>query len=92
MSAVSKALIAELSEADLDALADLLTPRLAARSQAAHEPESWLTVQQAADYLACRPQRIYNLISQRRLRHVKDGTRVLFRRQWLDDHLEASSS
>lgn len=91
MSAMARALIAELTDSDLDALADLLAPRLAVRTQMAHDPESWLTVDQAAGYLSCQPQRIYNLVSQRRLRHVKDGSRVLFRRQWLDDHLQGSS-
>jgi excisionase family DNA binding protein len=60
-------------------------------SRAPAEPDPWLNVAQAAAYLVCKPQRVYNLVSQRRLRHVKDGSRVLFRRQWLDEVLEGSS-
>lgn len=91
MSTLAAALLAELDDAALSALADRLAPRLAERLTAQHELTAWLTVQQAADHLACRPQRIYNLVSQRRLRHVKDGSRVLFRRQWLDEYLEAGA-
>jgi excisionase family DNA binding protein len=46
--------------------------------------EPWLTVEQAAAYLACPTSRIYALVSTRRLEHAKDGRRVLFRREWLD--------
>lgn len=76
-----------------DQLLDEIAQRAAALVNAdarAGQPDPWLNVVDAASYLACRPQRIYNLVSQRRLRHVKDGSRVLFRRQWLDDHLEAT--
>jgi excisionase family DNA binding protein len=89
-SAVASALLAELDDAALAALADRLAPLLAGH-QTVSQPDPWLTVDQAAAYLACRRQRVYNLVSQRRLRHAKDGSRVLFRRQWLDDYIEASS-
>jgi excisionase family DNA binding protein len=91
MTALAAALLAELDAQALDQLADALSPRLAERLTRPSESTPWLTVQQAADHLACRPQRIYNLVSQRRLRHVKDGSRVLFRRQWLDEYLEAGA-
>lgn len=47
----------------------------------------WFNVAQAADYLACKPQRIYDLVSQGKLKSAKDGRRVLFRREWLDQAL-----
>lgn len=53
------------------------------------QPDPWMTVADAAAYLACRKQRIYNLVSQGRLRHMKDGSRTLFRRQWLDELAES---
>jgi excisionase family DNA binding protein len=87
MSALVDALLAELDDAALDQLAARLAPRLAA----APRVEPWLTVNQAAAYLGCNRQRIYNLVSQRRLRHSKDGSRTLFRRQWLDQYLETNS-
>lgn len=46
--------------------------------------EGWFNVQQASSYLACKPQRIYDLVSMGRLKSAKDGRRVLFRREWLD--------
>lgn len=84
---VTIALSADQIEALAERVADILAKD---RAQNATR-ECWLTVDQAADYLGCRRQRIYNLVSQRRLRHRKDGSRVLFRRHWLDELLEASS-
>lgn len=49
--------------------------------------QGWYNVQQAAGYLACKPQRIYDLVSLGRLKCAKDGRRVLFRREWLDEVL-----
>jgi len=44
----------------------------------------YLTVVEAAEYLRCRPQRIYDLLSSRRLSKRKDGSRVLVERTELD--------
>lgn len=55
-------------------------------------PEPWIDVAEAAEHLACRPQRIYDLVSQGRLRHRKDGRRLLFRRSDLDAYLEEAGS
>ena len=46
-------------------------------------PEPYLDVEGAAAYLACGPHRIYDLRRQG-LRHYKDGSRLLFRREDLD--------
>ena len=54
------------------------------------KPSPYLDVDQAAAYLACDRDRIYDLKAQGRLRYVKDGRRLLFRLEWLDDVLEAS--
>ena len=54
-------------------------------------PEPWVTVQDAAAHLACKPQRVYDLCSRRdesRLPHRKDGSRLLFRLSELDAYLE----
>jgi excisionase family DNA binding protein len=82
MSALAAALLAELSDDDLAILAARLAPLLDAGEAG---PEPWLTVADAADYLRCGRQRVYNLVSQGRLQHAKDGSRVLFRRSWLDE-------
>jgi len=70
----------ELVEAIADQVAVRLQP---------HEPnDPWLDVDEAADYLRCKPQRIYDLVSYERLRVAKDGRRSLFKRAWLDEVLE----
>jgi excisionase family DNA binding protein len=52
------------------------------------EPESeYLTIPEAAELLRCKRQRIYDLLSQRRIPRVKDGTRTLLRRSDLDAYL-----
>ena len=55
------------------------------------EAEPWIGVEEAAEYLACKPQRVYDLTSQGRLEHRKDGRRLLFRRPWLDAYLEEAT-
>lgn len=69
------------------AIADELVKRLEASGvlAAAALPDPWLDVDQAATYLACKPQRIYNLVSEGRLRRAREGSRALFRRSWLDE-------
>lgn len=47
--------------------------------------EPWRNVEQAADYLACPRSRIYDLVRLGKLRHAKEGARLVFRREWLDD-------
>lgn len=56
----------------------------------APEADPLLTVEEAADYLRCKPPRIYDLTSQGKLRVHKDGARSLYRRSSLDAVLEAS--
>ena len=49
-----------------------------------------LTVEEAAEYLRCKPARVYDLTHQRKLRVHKDGSRNLYRRSDLDAVLEVS--
>jgi excisionase family DNA binding protein len=49
--------------------------------------DGWLDVAGAAAYMACKPQRVYDLVSAGRLRVAKDGARSVFRREWLDAYL-----
>jgi excisionase family DNA binding protein len=44
----------------------------------------WMTVAEAAEYLRCSPQRIYDLRSARRLSRHGDGSRALVDRHELD--------
>jgi excisionase family DNA binding protein len=55
------------------------------------EPASrspYMNVEEAAEYLRCKPQRVYDLVSMRRLTPRKDGSRSLFHRDDLDAVLE----
>lgn len=54
MCALAGAMMAELSEYDLDVLAERLAPRLAVRLAPASEPDPWLNTRQAAEHLAAR--------------------------------------
>lgn len=64
----------------LDELRELLDAR--------EGPEPWIDVEQAAEYLGCKPQRIYNLKHEGRIPYRKDGSKLLFRRSELDASLE----
>ena len=50
--------------------------------------EAWVGVEQAAEHLGCKPQRIYNLVHARAIPYRKDGSRLLFRLSDLDAWLE----
>lgn len=50
--------------------------------------DRWLTVEQAAEHMACSRQRIYDLASQGALVGGRDGSRRVFRRSELDAYLE----
>jgi excisionase family DNA binding protein len=59
--------------------------------QAAGEDErrsKYLTVEEAAELYRCKPQRIYELVSARRLTSVKEGGRTLLLRSELEERLE----
>jgi excisionase family DNA binding protein len=58
-------------------------------ARVARAPASpYLTVREAATYLRCEPQRIYNLLSEGRLTRVKDGGRTLVARAEVDRYLQ----
>ena len=75
-----------LAPETLAALAELLAPYLP--QPAAPEASPYLTVTEAAAYLRSRRQRVYDLLSSRRLPRIKDGSRVLIRRADLDAYLD----
>lgn len=74
----------------LEVIAERVAELLAKQAPAA-EPDPYLTVDQAAEYLACKPKRIYDLCSQHRVDCLKDGSRTLLRRADLDAYLKAST-
>ena len=72
----------ELFERIAERAADLLAER-----QRPPAPEM-LSVGETADLLRCKPQRVYDLMSQRRLPRLKDGSKVLIRRRDVLAYLE----
>ena len=78
-SALSLAVPSELVEAVAERVAELLVERLPMQG-----PAPWLDVDGAAEYLSCPKSRVYEFIAAKRVRHFRDGRRVLFRREDLD--------
>lgn len=64
--------------------------RRAAELVAARDPgpEPWVGVNEAAEHLGCKRQRVYDLVSQGRIPHRKEGGRLVFKRSELDAWLE----
>lgn len=78
--------MAALDDAALDELAERLAPRLSDRIAPPRSP--WLDVADAAEYLRCSKQRVYDLVHADRLEPRRDGRRLLFHRDHLDAYLE----
>jgi excisionase family DNA binding protein len=76
-----------------DELLDLLVERTTARVRAsAFIAEPWVGVDVAAAHLACKRQRIYDLVSRRTIPHPKDGSRLLFKLSHLDAWIEGGGA
>jgi excisionase family DNA binding protein len=65
----------ELIETIAQRVAEILTEH-----QNGHEPDAYLDVPGAAEFLACPTSRIYSLVSAKRLPVHRDGSRLLFDR------------
>jgi excisionase family DNA binding protein len=52
----------------------------------------YLTVSEAAEWARCSRQRIYDLLSARRLRRYRDGSRVLIRHDELEGWLTSDGT
>jgi excisionase family DNA binding protein len=89
LNALAAVLLAEMDDETLATLADRLAPILATRIGHAEPAFPWLDVGHAAEHLSCPRSRIYALVSARRIPHYKDGSRLLFRREELDDWVRA---
>jgi excisionase family DNA binding protein len=91
VSAAASLLIDELVERVAARVVELLGAEL----QAPTDPSPWMNVEETAEYLRCKPKRIYDLVSQvreddpdqRRLPVHRDGTRLMFHRAELDSYL-----
>ena len=89
MNALAAALLSEIDDETLTTLADRLAPILVTRIGHDEHIFPWLDVEGAAQHLACPRSRIYALVSVRRIPYYKDGSRLLFRREELDDWVRA---
>ena len=80
----------------MEAIAEAAVPRvlerLAALEVEAIERSPYLTVEEAAERLRCSRQRVYDLLSSGRLTRLKDGARVLVRRDEVDAYLAGGRS
>lgn len=91
MSDGDSELTVPLPDEVLDAIA-LRVARLLRERTEPDRPEPWVGVAEAAEHLHCRPQRIYALVHQGRLKPRREGSRLLFRRSELDQWLLRESS
>ena len=89
MTALATALLAELSDSDLDLLAELLAPRLASRLQR-EQPDRWLRgADEIATYISAPRSRVYALTSAERIPVQHDGSALIARTSDLDNWLQA---
>jgi len=79
----------ETLEAIAERAAEIVLERLAAPATVESE---FLTVDEAAELLRAKPQRVYDLLSDGRLERFKDGARVLVRRADVVAHLRPTGS
>jgi hypothetical protein len=54
--------------------------------------EPWVGVDDTAMHLACKRQRIDDLVSRRTIPHRKEGTRLLFKLSHLDAWIESGGA
>lgn len=85
MSPLAQALLAELTPDDLDALAEMLAPRIAVRLQQPVQ-DGWLTTKQAAEHLGMTATALHKLTAGRAIPFEQDGPgcRCWFKRADLD--------
>jgi excisionase family DNA binding protein len=77
-----------LTAEQFDALAAAVVERLALAEPQADD--GWLNTRQAAEHLACSPDRLHDLAARGALAHGRDGRRLLFRRSDLDRYAEST--
>jgi excisionase family DNA binding protein len=88
--ALALAVLESLDERSLDILAEKLAPLLAARLGTREQASPWLNAEDAARYLACSRDRLYDLVQVEKLQPSRDGRRLLFNRTHLDAYLGGS--
>jgi excisionase family DNA binding protein len=84
------ALTIELAPDQIESIALRVAALLADQGTTSSLP-TWLDTRGAAEYLACTPGRVHDLVQLRKLEPRRDGRRLLFRRDELDGYLEAAA-
>lgn len=93
MSALVQALLADLTDADLDQLAEALAPRLARFINNAEASNGWLRgAEEIAAYIGSPRSRVYALASAGRIPVERDGSALIARRSELDAWLRAGGA
>jgi excisionase family DNA binding protein len=82
----------ELTDEQLEAIAERVAELLADRDREQHGDDGWLDVAGAAEHLSCPASRIYSLTSSGRIPVHRDGSRLLFRRSELDAYVAAGGA
>jgi excisionase family DNA binding protein len=91
-SQIAAALIAELDDDALDALAARLAPRLE-RLAAPIDDHGWLRgADQIAEHLGCPRSRVYSLSSSGRIPVERDGSALVARKTDLDAWIRAGGA
>jgi excisionase family DNA binding protein len=78
-----------LDDQALDALADALAERVAVRLGSG---SPWLTAAETAEYLRCPVSRVRKLTSTAEIPCHRDGRRVLYRREDLDQFVRSGGA
>lgn len=82
----------EVVEAIAQRAAALVLEQLATQEPRQEPTSPNATVKQAAEYLGAKPQRIYDLCSQRKLTRIKDSGRTLIAWTELDAYLAGQAT
>lgn len=87
------ALVGSLATSIADRIAKEIQRRDRIRQQqvAATATSPFMTIEEAAAYLRCKPQRIYDLVWTGRISRHKDGSRVLIRRDELAAYVRCTN-
>lgn len=89
---VARAILAELTEAELEELAELLAPRIAARLSP-QTPDAWLRgADEIGRYIGAPRSRVYALVSAGRIPIEHDGSALIARTSELDHWLRAGGA
>ncbi len=76
----------------VEAIAERVVELLADSNMLDRRSEPWMDVESAARYMACKPARLYDLVSQDRLKAGRDGRRLAFHRGDLDRYLRGDEA